>query len=102
MAMYMNIYMTILIKPSHSGGETLYSRFVGKLNYIGHRLQRFGKKGDNVGFTLTKDLTAQLCRELAISESDLMERYGGQAGIYKDIDGKFHIWISVTEYDQDG
>jgi hypothetical protein len=100
--MFIVIYMTVLIDTPHSGGDGLFSRFVGKLSYIGHRLQHFGKKGDSLGFTLTKDLTAQLCRELAISESELMERYGGKAGIYRDTDGKIHIWISVTEYGQDG
>lgn len=87
---------------NNRGGGDLYNRFIGKLNYIGHQFLTIGPKSkDNIGLTLTKGDTAQLCQVLGVTKEKLMEQYKGQLVVYNDIEGKPRAWINLVLYEDD-
>lgn len=92
-----------MFQQPQSAGSDIYSRFIGKLNYIGHQLLTIGRKSErNIGLTLTRGDTFQLCQVLGVTEEQLMRRYKGQTVIYYDTEGKPHAWINFVLYERGG
>jgi len=94
--------MTLLLMKNGVESGDIYSRIVGRLNYIGGKLMTIGYKGkDHLGLTFPNPDLTQICQVLGVTEAEFKTKYKGQTVVWHDLEGNPKIRIDLVLYEEE-